>query len=534
MRHRKVLWRYSNNREHQLTIETASPGTATRRRLSFPSLTIGLLLVLSAAWASGFCYLLVRVFLPSPIPLPLVDGLHLYAGLTSVVFLLASALTVRRLSPRPDQWGRWAWRSLLVLYPTILATGLLLIVPFAPSIASPVRVVHLLSATWSLLPTTWLIWNSRQTRAALSGRAIMVRQPRLLAALALILLPLAVIAASPRAISSLSRVGAGSTWSGAGLDGVFIDRMAVSADGRAILAGGDGLYLSTSRGSSWHRVEIPRTLVLGMALSRGPNAAYVGTGDGLYASASLDGPYRKLPFPSFEVHGIAVDPANPNVVWASSRGGFWRTADGGAHWTSESTGLNQRQEAWAITFFLGQVLGSDGVGVYRWDGSAWQRSSDQQSVASLDVSRDGRRLYASSMGRGLQVFDGRRWAEADQGLAGGHASGVIHVVSVTQLPDGRNYAATMLDGIGISRDGQSWTRVKSGLPPGAVWRVVAIHGDLLAATDAGIYAYPGKVAPIAGLGWWTGLALAALLGSAAGLGLLAGRRPPWRLGRATE
>ncbi|MDQ6883367.1 MAG: hypothetical protein M3077_03880 [Candidatus Dormibacteraeota bacterium] len=517
-----------------LKSETAIPGRAAGRRLSIPSITIALLLGLSIAWASGFCYLLVRVFLPSPIPLPLVDGLHLYAGLTSVAFLLANTLTVRRCLTLPGEWGRWAWRSLLVLYPAIWTTGLLLVVPLAPSFANPVRVVHLLSATWSLLPTAWLIWNARQAGLAVVRKFPIVKRPTRLAAFVLILLPLAAIAASPRTISSLSRLGAGSSWTLAGLDGVFLDRMAVSADGHAILAGGDGLYVSTSGGFSWHRVEISRTLVLGMALSRGPNVAYVGTGDGLYAAASLDGPFRKLPFPSFEVHGIAVDPANPRVVWASSRGGFWRSEDGGAHWTSESTGLKQRQGAWAITFFHGQVLGSDGVGVYRWDGVAWQPSSDQAFVASLDVSHDGDRLYASSMGRGLRVFDGQRWTAADQGLAGGHGSGVIHVVSVTALPDGRDYAAMMLDGVGISQDGQNWIRSKSGLPAGAVWRVVANHGTLLAVTDAGVYAYPERVSPVAGLGWWTALALAVLLGSAGGIGLLADSGRPWRRWRVIE
>ena len=56
-----------------------------------------------------------------------------------------------------------------------------------------------------------------------------------------------------------------------------------------------------------------------------------------------------------------------------------------------------------MSYFDGTVFASDVNGVYRWTGSRWEQSSSQRAVVSLDPSSDGR-LYASSMGQGVEVF----------------------------------------------------------------------------------------------------------------------------------
>jgi hypothetical protein len=243
-----------------------------------------------------------------------------------------------------------------------------------------------------------------------------------------------------------------------------------------------------------------------------PTTVYVGTSNGLYASQVADGPYRRLAFPSREVHGIAVDPTDAQVIWASSRGGFWKSTDGGQHWVPESTGIQHPEGAWAIAYFRSTLYASDAVGVYHWDGSAWQSSSDQGSVVSLDPSADGRELFASSMGQGLRVFDGRTWIRANEGLsAHAGARGAIHVVSVTAPKQVAALAATMLNGVAVSQDGgRDWSELRAGLPVGTVWRVIQADHRLIAASDHGIYEYTLPQLSIPGAAWWVLLISAAL------------------------
>ncbi len=267
---------------------------------------------------------------------------------------------------------------------------------------------------------------------------------------------------APRTIAPLTLTGAGASWRGQGLPHRFIDRMVASPTGQGLIAGGEGLYVSRPNDQRWRQVTFPPELVLSVAVSL--IAAYVGTTDGIYASEEVGGPYRRLSFPSFEVHGIAVDSRDPSVIWASSRGGFWLSSDGGRDWILESTGIQNPTGAWALAFFQGSLFASDSEAVYRWDGAGWLPSSDQRFVVSLDPSADGRRLFASSMGQGVRSFDGHTWTESDAGLAGHGGGGAIHVVAITDTAGSRTYAATMLDGVALSTNrGRNWSPLRAGL-----------------------------------------------------------------------
>ena len=255
-------------------------------------------------------------------------------------------------------------------------------------------------------------------------------------------------------------------------------------------------------------MAFPSELILGLAVRNHPPKVFVGTSDGLYASQNPAGPYRTLQFPAREVHGIAIDPNDPNTIWATSRSGFWRSTDGGTTWMNESVGARDPSGAWALGYFGDQLFGSDALGVYEWDGVAWQRTSTQKYVVALDQSAAPHRLFASSMGEGLRIFDGRHWSEADEGLAA-HGGSAVHVVSVTPATD-RVFAATMLDGVAVSVSDSAWQVLGAGLPPGAVWRVLETgNGQALAATDRGLYRYGWSFAR-PGVAWWAAFAVSAL------------------------
>ncbi len=501
----------------------AHPGAAPRlgqrrslaSQLSLGALGLGLVLLVSLAWATGFFYVIARVGLPAPVSLALVDGVHVYVGLASVAFFAAKLSRVgfrQHVDGVPEllAWQRWISWSLAILYAAVYSTGVLLLIPWPSVVSKPLVNAHLLTAVWAALPSTWHVWHYRpQALAYLSrwGRRTLIR---FWLGMGLVLLPLVVVLALPRALAPATKSLLGAAWEPAGAEGLFLDRLAITADRRTLVAGGEGLYVTPAEVASWRRVSFPAELILGLGMS--PSAVYVGTSDGLYAGQVADGPYQRLPFPSREVHGIAVDPTNPQVIWASSRGGFWKSTDGGQDWVPESTGIHHPENAWAIAYFRGDLYGSDAVRVYRWDGSVWQPSADQGLVVSLDPSADGRELFASSMGQGLRVFDGHTWIPADEGLsAHGGSRDAIHVVSVTAPQGARVLAATMLNGVAISQDGRrDWSELRAGLPVGAVWRVIQVDHRLIAASDHGIYEYPRPQLSSAGVGWWVLLIMGAL------------------------
>jgi len=505
------------------------PGLAAQ--FSLGVLGASLVLLVSLAWLTGLAYLLARLNLPSPIQLAAVDTVHVYVGVASIAFFVAKVARVglhQRVESVPELvlWHRWVSWSLLVLYSGVYLTGVLLLISFPAPARQSLANAHLLMSVWAAVPTTWHAWHHRRWALPFVPR---LRRPvprRFLAAAAVAVVPVAAFAMVPRALSLLAQVGAGNAWTGATLPGIFLDRMERTADGQTLVAGGEGLYARSVHGGTWHRITFPPDLVLGLTMSNGPTAVYVGTGTGLYASPTADGPYRRLSFPAREVHGIAVDPVNPDMIWASSRLGFWRSTDAGGHWTNQSAGIHEPPTAWAMSFFDGTVFASDVHGVYRWTGSTWEQSSNQRAVVSLDRSSDGR-LFASSMGQGVEVFNNGAWQQSDSGLVANHGGvRVVHVDSITAVPGGQVYAAMMLDGTATSIDGgQSWTRITAGLARGAVWRILPVGSGLIAATDHGIYTYPLPERERAGAIWWLALiATAGLLGVAA---VALGALPTW-------
>ena len=477
-------------------------------RLSISAVGSPLIGLVALAWTSALLYLVVRTRLPVAINLALVDTVHIYVGVASMGFFVATLVTGER--PRLDAPGKPAWigGSLLILYLALYATGGILLVPLAPWISKPVVTIHLLAAVWSVPPSAVYYSRARShLRRSLGGAIQSVRRRNWLG-LVIVLLPAAVLAWMPRDLSPLAQTGTGGVWTHASLRGIFLDRMVINPQGGWLLAGGNGLFLGQV-GGGWRRVDFPAELILALAAAAGPTEAYVGTEAGIYGAHRVEGPYEKLPFPGREVHGIVIEPGLPGRVWASSRQGFWRSDDSGAHWVNASQGLRAREGSWALIYFRGVLYGSDALGVYRWKGSDWESISQQRSVVSLDPSADDRRLFASSMGEGIQVFDGQRWQAADNGLAG-HEAGAIHVVSVT-VGNERAIAATMLDGVAIRTDGQPWSGLGSGLSRGAVWRVVDDHGRLLAATDVGLFSYKLTSNPTTGA-WWVLFAAALIAG----------------------
>jgi hypothetical protein len=518
-----------------MSANRAAGGAAHRPQLDIDTLGLALLIAVSLAWLTGAPYLLVRAGVGLPFRLLLVDGVHCYIGLTMAVILVAK---VRRAGlrrsvpavPEVSLWDRWVSLSMAITYSAVLITGVVALLPLGDNIRTTIVNAHLLAAVWAAAPTTWHVITHR---ARLSAALSRVRWQFGIRALprGLLLLVLAVpLLFVGAAVAPLTQDHAGLAWQSTGPQ-VFLDRLETAPDGRSMIAGGEGLYVSDN-GRQWREVGNfggggSRTLVLALRVTQ--HAIYVGTSAGLYTASTADGPYRRLPSPASEVHGIEVAPRDPAVIWVAAHNGVWRSTDGGVHWSGESAGLAEPSSAWALRFFHGTIFLSELASVDRWDGSRWVRSSAQRYVNALDPSADGTALFASSMGQGLAMFDGRQWHTANVGMvehAHGGVSG-IHVDSVTDVGLGTIYAGTMLNGIAETRDGaRTWSSVwPASMLRGDVWRVRPFGNTLIAATDFGLLTYgPIPAAPAAGVLWWLYLLAASLAGGVALVGLARPRR----------
>ena len=432
------------------------------RHLDIDSLGFSLLCAASLAWITGVPYLLVRVGVGLPFRLILVDGIHCYIGVAMAVFLVAK---VRRAGwcrsvPAVSEvtlWDRWISLSMAILYSAVMVTGLAALLPFGDDTRTATVNAHLLTAVWAAAPTTWHVVTHRSRLRAAVSRA---RQRFGIAALArtVLLVSLAVpLVVAARAVAPLTQDHAGLGWQARGPQ-VLLDRLDVAPDGRSIVAGGQGLFVSHD-GLQWMEVgdfggSASRTLVIGLHVTN--DAIYVGTSDGLYMAPNVYGPYRRIPSPAQEVHGIEVGPNNPATIWVAAYNGVWMTGDGGAHWTNENAGLADATDSWALRWFHGTLFFSEVTSVERWDGTRWVRSNQQAYVNALDPSADGTKLFATSMGQGITVFDGQSWHTADAGMAEHAHAGLsgIHVDSTTDVGGGNIYAGTMVNGIAESRDGR--------------------------------------------------------------------------------
>jgi hypothetical protein len=553
----------------QSTLARAWP---VRGRLSLGALGLGLVLLVGVAWGTGLFYLLARLGTGSPVRLASLDGIHVYVGIVGGVFVLAKVTRVglrHRVEGVPGvvPWQRWLSWSMLVLYAAVFLTGVLLLLPVRGRPYADLVQLHLLTSVWALPATTWHVWHYRARALPYLRRwARRLAGRRFWIGLALVLLPVPLLPADAPAVSQLPGVLGGSTWSPVdALQGSYLDAIEQAPDG-TLVAAGDALYLSRD-GVVWLRVDVPAVAApvpgsgqlsaSGQPTASNPHAGhqhgqaappnpittlavgasqvFVGTPQGLFVSG-FAGPMQQVAFPAGGVRGLALDPADPAVLWATSVSGPLASSDGGRSWSRQAAGLVRPADVSAIATLGQDLFVSDGTGVFRWQPGprSWVRTSSMPSVALLSAVPATGRLYASSESTDLQVLAGGRWT--DLGLPApihvhhGHLHG--QPATVTAI-DGRLYAAGTPDGVSASDDGGwTWTQLGGGLGGTTPNQVIGRQGSLWAATADGLYQFPLAVSGAATPGWWIMvLALAIGLGLVAlGVGALDSRRSRARSG----
>ncbi|MDQ1655854.1 MAG: hypothetical protein QOD41_937 [Cryptosporangiaceae bacterium] len=547
---------------HPARVAVAQPAASPPRRygrLSAAALGIGLVVAVCVAWGSGLVFLAARLGLGAPVRLALADGVHVYSGIAGALLLAAKVARFRLRRPPGDviPWQRWISWSLAVLYGVVLATGVAALLPVHGRLASGLVQVHLLSSVWAIPPTTWHLWHHR--RRALARLAPPRRALRLWAGIAVALAPVLLVAGAPAAVSQLSEIRAGSSWSHAA--GPLPERLATTPDGHLLAAGADALYL-TADGSSWRRMAIPpapNDAAPGFAPATGhdhggggprrvqalattPHGVFAGTSDGLYYGRTAGTALARLPFPGHALDGLPLGFGYPGTdvrglavraakeLWAASSAGPVHSADGGTTWTRLADGMTHPSSAAAITYLGSQVVASDDSAVYQWDpqNRRWRTLTAQPGVVDLTVA--GGVLFASSSGGELRSFSGGHWDTLTAPGPAHHTGAALaahteHGSGGIAAVGGRLYAPAAGGGVSASADGgRTWTQLGSGSRHSA--QVVALGGRLWSATPDGVYSFAlAPDIPRPSARWWLTVAALALLAGSLGAALSALDRP---------
>lgn len=106
---------------------------------------------------------------------------------------------------------------------------------------------------------------------------------------------------------------------------------------RVLVGGHDGGALSDDGGTTWQPVAgLKGADPMGWAVDpRDPLRMYIGGHPGFYRSTDGGKSWSKDNggLPATDVHGLGIDPRNPDVLYASITGrGIYRSADGGRRW----------------------------------------------------------------------------------------------------------------------------------------------------------------------------------------------------------
>lgn len=278
----------------------------------------------------------------------------------------------------------------------------------------------------------------------------------------------------------------GSSWTplsfphpGEGVNKIAIDPTANST----IYAGSShhGMFKTIDAGSTWSRINagfpsstLGNTVVVLAIVPQTPQTLYAVTtdmGPKYYLSKSTDGGESWVETWSREdgIFSLMVDPHSPQILYAGTGGGVFKSTNEGKEWTAASYGLpgDAGVETFAADPIRPEVLyaGTFGKGVYKtYDGGAsWQVSGLKGMVSAIAIPLlPPFTLYCSTdTGVYTSTDEGASWAYANVGIP------LIGISSAAAHPkdSGVLYIGTFGRGVFQSTDGgATWEEVNHGLP----------------------------------------------------------------------
>jgi photosystem II stability/assembly factor-like uncharacterized protein len=179
-----------------------------------------------------------------------------------------------------------------------------------------------------------------------------------------------------------------------------------------------GVYRSDKTGAPGSWVEANNAAIAKQAVNdlavhpKNHNIVYAATAKGGLFKTTDGGKVWSTvgSFPSSDVRSVAIDPADPSTVYAGLQyGGVYRSPDNGQTWHRMAAGINDNQMVWALAVDpVDRTVwaGTQRSGVYRWNDIEQQwvatnKGLSTRCIVDLEISADGRVLYAATWGEGV-------------------------------------------------------------------------------------------------------------------------------------
>jgi len=338
------------------------------------------------------------------------------------------------------------------------------------------------------------------------------------------------------------------------LDHIVIDpadpRNIFVAAWNAQLPGSDGeLYRSKDGGKRWEIVpDLHGKSLRALSIAASdPKILVVGALDGIYRSRNGGHDWERISPENHaeikNVESVAIDPVNPDVIYAGTWHLPWKTEDGGKTWHNIKKGVIDDSDVFSIVIDPSQPANlfiSACSGIYRsesagemfrkiqgipysarrtrmlqmdptdhnvvyagtteglWKttdaGATWKRMTGSNIIINdvlIDPRRPSRVLLATDRGGVLASDDGGvTFAASNRGFTHRQAAALL----VDRNDSSALYAGVLNDkefgGVFVSRDsGQTWKQTSDGLDGRDVFVLrQAADGSLIAGTDHGIFA----------------------------------------------
>ena len=306
----------------------------------------------------------------------------------------------------------------------------------------------------------------------------------------------------------------GRTWTSlSGMKGKSIRAMSLAASNNKVLVAGalDGVYRSNDQGDSWTRISPEshkdiRNIESIAVDPKNPDTVYAGTWHLAWKTTDAGQNWHQINrgmIDDSDVFSIIVDPKEPNVVFASACSGIYKSQTAGElfhkvpgiPFSSRRTRVLKQDPNNSNVVYAGTT-----EGLWRTAdlGQTWKRiSSDKVIVNDVMLSNSDPNTVLLATDR-IGVLMSKDGARSFNPSNHGYSHRQVASILVDQKNSNRLYAGTLNDrefgGVFVSEDGgNKWSQMATGLGGHDVFQVRQDdQGNLYAATNGGLFRYSPK------------------------------------------